>query len=461
MKNSMKIIWCFFIPLFLHSISFGEAVSRSPTAAPRFPGIKAEFDNAWANAITRDQKLKIMRDTVGKGRHAGEPVLNRMFKNFDPAFFKLDPDLPGVKENVKFIASDNCNKSKGHARELIYANSFERDGRFKMNSIGEQRKYPNLVGPESSSGKLITKGESDLSLIHKETGQKIRVEVKKIKLSTQISNLEKYKRQIIKMGYDLLYKGETQVFANRHEVTRELKDFAKKHGIQVVENLSSKTDPKPPSKSINSVLNELDRDCRSKARISALTGSTMHASLGIYFAIQSAIKLKTDIDNFDRSEVATFRVAKDGAFFLSGLSFVGGQGANLALQNPKWENSKYLKNVSRYAARVGIAFAVLGEGLEIYEYARGHQTPREFYRGQASIVAGIGGGLGGAYAGALVCAPIFPPFGSIAGGIVFGVGGGLFGSSIAEKATNTLYYFNDKILDDRFAEILEKHYAMN
>ena len=461
MKNSMKIIWCFFIPLFLHSISFGEAVSRSPTTAPRFPGIKAEFNNAWANATTRDQKLKIMRDTVGKGRHAGEPVLNRMFKNFDPVFVILDPDLSGLKGNVILIASDNRNKSKGHARELIYANSIERDGRFKMISIGEPRKYPNLVGPEGSSGKLITKGEADLSFFHKETGQKIRVEVKDIKVSTQISNLEQYKRQIINMRYDLLSKGELQVFANRHEVIRELKDFAKEHGVKVVENVSSKTDPKPPSKSITSVLNDSEIDCRNKARISALTGSTLQASVGIYFAIQSAIRLKNGIENFDHSEGATFRVAKDGAFFLSGLSFVSGQAANMALQNPKWEKSTYLKYISKFGARVGAGFAGLGEGFEIYSYVRGYQTPRDFWRGQSSMAGGLVGGLGGAYAGALVCAPIFPPFSSIVGGIVFGVGGGLFGSSIAEKATNTLYIFNDKQLDDRFTEILKKHYAMN
>ena len=462
MKKSLKIIFCFFTPLFLHSISFGEAVLRSPTAAPRFPGIKTEFENAWANATTRDQKLKIIRDTIGKGRHAGAPVAERMFKNFDPNFFKLDPDLPGVKETVKMIASDNPYKSKGHARELALANSIAKDGRFEMTSIGEKRKYPNLVGPEGSSGKLITKGEADLSFIHKKSGQKIRMEVKNVKLSTQISNLEKYKSQIIKMWYDRLSRGETQVFVNRYEVTRELKDFAKKHDVQVVENLSSKTDPKPSSKSINSVLTELDRDCRSTARISALTGSTMQASLGIYFAIQSAIRLKNDIENFDRSEVATFKVAKDGAFFLSGLSFVSGPVANLALQNPKWENSKYLKYISKYGPGVGFAFAGLGEGLEIYSYISGYQTPRDFWRGQSSMAGGFVGGVGAVFfAGKILAVYVPHPIIKVIGITLMAIVGGEYGSKLGGTGVDLLYKFQDEKTEEKFTEILKKHYAIN
>lgn len=464
MNQALKFAIFLFVSFQMESISVAQVLTKKPSILPRYPSIRADFDNQWSNAITSEQKLNVFRNALSKGRHSGNKLMINMFKNFDPTFFYLDPDLPGLKDVVKMIASDNSKKSAGHARELLYANSIKKDGRFKINSFGEKRDYPNLISLEGVGVKPIpiTKGEADLYFTHVETGVKVRMEVKKTKLSTQRANLIKYKRQIIKMAYDFQTRGEIQVFVNRHEILPELKEFAKKHGVQVAENISSNSNPKMPSHSISTVINSLDKDCIRRVRISILTGSSINAAMGIYFAIHSGSKLKNSIQAYDGSEVTNFRIAKDGISFLGGLSFASGQFANLALRNPKWENSKHLKTFSKYAGGIGIAFAIFGETLEVYDFARGHQTPREFYRGQASIVAGFGGGAGGAYLGVVVCSPIFPPFGSIVGGIVFGVGGGFFGSIVAEKTADQIYYFKDQKLDDRYyAEVLKKHYFEN
>lgn len=462
MKYSLQILFFIFVFNQFLFVAFAEDISKKNIDLPKYPQIKAEFDNQWSKAITKDQKLKVFRETIGKGRHSGRPILNNMFKNFDPEFFRLDPDLPGLDKIIKLIASDNSKKSIGHAREILYANSIESDGRFKMLSFGEERKYPNLNSPQGSSSKLITKGEADLLFIHKETGQKVRMEVKKTNLRSQRANINKYKSQIIKMAYDFRTKGEIQIFVNRHEILPELKEFAKKHGVQIAENVSSKSNAKPPTQSIDKIIDKLDKDIIRQARFSALTGLTMQASMGICFAILSANKLKNSIQNNDGSDISSFRIAKDGISFVGGLSFASGQVGNLALKNPKWENSKSLKIFSKYAGRMGIAFAALGEAFEIIEFARGYKTPREFYRGQTSIVAGVGGGAGGAYIGAVICAPIFPPFGSIVGGILFGVGGGFLGSTVADKTVDQIYYFNDQKLDKRYyTEVLKPHYNLN
>src|SRR5262245_43114365 len=83
---------------------------------PKYPGIRTQFNQSLSQAVTNEQRLALFGETVAQGRHSGRPMMQRMFGNFAPGSFNLDPNTPGLATTVRQLASDNRNVVIGHAR---------------------------------------------------------------------------------------------------------------------------------------------------------------------------------------------------------------------------------------------------------------------------------------------------------------------------------------------------------
>ncbi len=95
--------------------------AQVPAAAPRlprYPEIKAHFDDSLSKVSTDEARWDLYRLAVAHGRHSGVPMLMRMFGNFEPGSFKLSASTPGLSAAVRLLASDNRNVAKGSAADF-------------------------------------------------------------------------------------------------------------------------------------------------------------------------------------------------------------------------------------------------------------------------------------------------------------------------------------------------------
>lgn len=443
----------------------GNVYAQVPAAAPRlprYPGIRDQFNRSLSQAKTSEQLLNLYRQTLAQGRYSGKPMLMRMFGNFQPGAFNLNPSTPGLSTVVRILASDNPNKVKGHSRELRYAMSISNDPRFRDIRLGERRVYRHLGG-----------GEADIVFRHQGTGLQVRMEVKNMTPFSQRRNLAKIQNQILRMAQDARRTGEMQVWANRENVLPEVRAFAERHGIRVEERLrTGRANWQAGDRSFQDFANGLDKELRVQARLTAMAGS-VKAGMGAYLAYQAIRQLANDVAAFGSGEGDWLRIGEHGSTLLAGGGLGTAGVAQVTRQIPALANSARVVSLTKWGGRLGIAGTVLAEGFLLGQYMSGDLTERQFWHGQASLGGGLVGGAAGGFvglkAGALTGGAIgtfFGPGGTLIGAGIGGtigalgggIGGGYAGSHFAGRGVERLYQLQDAEQQESYAHFLLRHY---
>ncbi|GIW82395.1 MAG: hypothetical protein KatS3mg105_4202 [Gemmatales bacterium] len=439
-------------------------VAQAPVAAPalpRYPEIKTQFNQSLSQALTNEQRLDLFRQTVAQGRHSGRPMLKRMFGNFEPGSFNLSSTTAGLDKTVRLLASDNRNVVIGNARTLRYAMSINSDSRFTVIGLNQPR--------SNSAGNT----DADIVFRHKPTGLQVRMEVKNMSLASQRANFDKIKQQLLKMAEDARRTGEMQVWANRQKVLPEVRAFAERHGIRVEERLrTGNTNLRPGDRSFQDFANDLDKELRLQAKLTAWAGS-LKAGMGAYLVYQAIRQLKDDVSSFAGTHGDWLRIGEHGSTLLAGSGFASAGAAQIARRIPALANSARLISLARWGGRLGLAGTVLAEGFLVSQYLSGDLSQRQFWVGQASLGGGLAGSVVGGFvgfkAGALTGGAIgsaFGPAGSVIGAgigatvgtIAGGVGGGYAGAHFAGRVVENRYRLQDAEQQEKYAQFLLKHY---
>ena len=429
---------------------------------PRYPAIRTQFNQTLSQTLTNEQRLELFRQTVTQGRYSGRPMLMRMFGNFEPGPFNLSSATQGLSTTVRLLASDNPNVVIGNARTLRYAMGLQGDGRFQV--IGLNRPRLNSIG----------KTDADTVFRHQVTGLQGRMEVKNMSLSSQRANLPKIQKQILKMVQDARLTGEIQIWGNRQNVLPEIWTFAAQHGITVVERLrTGNTNLHPEDIGFRAFADGLDKQFHVQAKLIAMAGS-VRLGMGAYMVYQASRQLANDLADFGRGQGDWVRLGEHALIFVAGSGLTVAGSAQLAHQIPSLANSARLVSLTKWSGRIEVVGAVLAEGFLVTQYMSGDVTERQFWYGQASLGGGLVGGAAGGFVGLKAGAVLGADIGSLVapgpgtaigaaiggtiGAIGGGIGGGYVGAHFAGRGAESLYRFQDREQQERYAKFLLRHY---
>jgi hypothetical protein len=335
------------------------------------------------------------------------------------------------------------------------------DGRFQV--VGLNRPRVNAAGTT----------DADIVFRHQATGLQGRMEVKNMSPASQRASLAKIKSQIVKMARDARATGEIQVWANRQQVLPEIRAFAERQGVQVVERLrTGNSNVRSQDVRFRDFANAMDARCRFQARLTTVMGS-VQLGMGAYMACQAVQQLEKDLAQFQGTQSEWLQVGEHGSTLLAGGSFTVAGAAQLARQVPGLANSSRLLMLSKWGGRLGLAGMAVTEGILVSQYASGQVTERQFVRGQVSLGGGLAGGTAGSmagfYAGAWTGAAIgsfFGPAGAATGAGIGGtigllgggLGGGYVGAQYAGYGLESYYQLQDREQHERYVQFLLRHY---
>lgn len=364
-----KDIW---LALCLVFIAANTVIAReSVTARPTFQGpsvlaVKEEWGAHMRQFAQTGDRTRIQS-------YATELLENSLkgkggFQKHFPSGFALEVTKGNIGKVIRLAtASQNANMRIGYMREVKYLNGIALDGRFRIDSNSD------LV---NRGGKWL---EFDATLQHKVTGERLRLEIKDVKVRS--SNIAELKSQIERLGAEAKRSGERQSWVNRKAIPDAYRgDFiahAEKHGVKVYDNISTgrATVAAGKAKSLGSVLAQEEKEL---ARIASRSASRQ---LG--------------------------------------------------------------RTVGRWGGRVGGAVSVGVFAYSANQWRRGTISTQEFAAHTAGAAGGALGAWGGAEAGAAAGAligSVIPGLGTVVGGvvggIVGGISGGFAGSWAGEHAVN-------------------------
>lgn len=449
--------------MLVSSTSQAQVALRS-APAPRYQQIKTWHEQQWALATTPSEKMEVLRQTVRQGRHSGDRRLFNQFKNFG-GDFAFDTDLPGLRQSILYLASDNRNVAMGAARTLRYAGVINGDARFEF--TGLNRVIENAAG----------KTDADLLFRHKQTGKSVRIEVKEWSPQAQRANLRRAETQFRKMAEDRRVTGRLQAWVNRRGNTPRIESLGKKYGIPVYANVATgKTAYKPGQMTLAKVLNDTDRRATFFPR--TISGG-LELGLGAYQLwvagpeMWNELELLLDPDRADQASRA--RLGQQGSLALGGglLTMSGGikslDTISKILKFQKLSSlSTRLSGLSRWSGRLGVGVTLLASGFVVGQYYRGDLTDRQFTQILSpmggGVLGGLGGGWGGAALGSWVGFMCGGPFGAGIGGtigaILGGFGGGYAGSSLVAYGVNTYYAIKDQSMEAERVKAIYAHYGL-
>jgi hypothetical protein len=164
--------------------------AQAPVAAPalpRYPGIRTQFNISLSEVSTVAGRVDVFRTLVRRTQFGW--ITTRSHGILRPGRFYLDPYLPRVSTSFVTLASTSPTAT-GNFRTLLYSNSLEADGRFRV--LGLNRPRRNSLG----------RTDADVVFRHQPTGLQVRLEVKDMSPASQRSKLGEIKTQILKMAQD-------------------------------------------------------------------------------------------------------------------------------------------------------------------------------------------------------------------------------------------------------------------
>lgn len=443
------------------------ATLPSPVRGTPYAQMRTWHEQSLLLQPTQAERLEMLRTLVRAGP-LGQRGLERMFQNLEGAGV-FDPTIPGVEKNLRLTASWNLNVSKGAARNHVYAVRVARDPSFRLLAVD----WP-LFDP---AGRMLT--DKDLLFQHRPTGTRCRIESKDVQPESQRRALAHYQTQIDKMAAEYRRTGELQAFVNRRAVVPELKDYARRQGVPVYENVvTSERNLGAGQTRFDAVLADMRRQATIRASLKLWQGGAQ-AGLGVAVLAEAIPALCEDFaggaDADASSETPWVRTAQHGALAAGGgLMMTSGTIGLGSRFSPAVAGGSRWMALGRWSGRAGAAAVVAADAFVVWQYQQGWLTPRQFWSAQSGFAGGIvGGGVGGwagaksgALAGGAVGAFFGPegiPIGAAIGGFLGGVGGayggGYLGSTWASHATASYYLFKDQDTERRFVEFLGAYYG--
>lgn len=400
-----KIIILAIIIVYTKIPSFGDITLLPHNSS--FQDIKNLLvSNHWENFNTY-QKVQGFREIVKKSRY-GNRGLKNIFKNFRGEGY-IDPNIPGVEKTISLVSSISRSQAKGAMRTLVYATKIYHHPEFEL--LGVNKYY------RDKNGKILS--DKDLLLRHKKTGVTYHIEVKDMKPSSQYADIKRLKRQIDLMAKDRSKNGEVKVWVNRHQTIPEIKNYAKRKGIILYENVGTgkmvKTDFE------KNVLDDLSKRANMMANQKIIIAET---GMGILIFATSSYNIYQE---YQKEKPDLLKIGENAGWGLLGAGMI------LSGISPLNSSSQLLSNIGRLTGIVGL---IIAEGFIVIQYNRGNITLREFSTTTAGIISAFIGAYGGSIIGTSIAGPI--------GGVIGGIIGGMIGYFAVQEISNLWYNYLDK-----------------
>jgi len=370
------------------------------------------------------QKIQGFREIINRSIY-GNRGLNNICKNFRGKGY-INPNIPGIVKNLRFIASSSKSQAKGAMRTHIYATEIYHNPEFKLLEVDK------LV--YDKKGKILT--DKDLFFEHKSTGQRFQIEVKEVKPSSQRADIKRLKSQIDKMAKDMKRTGELKVLVNRKKTIPEIKNYAKQKGVLFYENV--KTGKKAKIDFNKNILKDLAKKAKKLNKIKNGIG-TGTAGIGLLVLGVSSHNIYQELQKENWNSLI---IGENTGWAVLGAGMTTAGIGQLA-------KSSLTMTIGRGAGGVGF---VIAEGFIVAQYANDNITTRDFYTNQSGLICALAGAKGGVLIGGSI-GGWFGGVGAPVGGVLGGVGGGIIGYFIGTKSANYVY----GLLDQQEREIVFTH----
>jgi hypothetical protein len=361
---------------------FAAQVAAQPTLALA-PALTHHEQAAALGGATKAERLNWMRENVS------EPWrLEKQFKNFEGKGY-IEPTIPGVTKNVNALNSLSQQQAKGAARTLLFATKAYHDPRFQ------------LVALDQPVNESYGRTDKDLVLRNRQTGQRVRVEVKDVKPASQRADLERIKGQIDKMAAEYRRTGELQAWANRQETIPAIKEYARQKGVPTYE--------KTKQTEFTKVLDDLERRSVVETRVK-FAGSALSTGAGIKLLYDATRGLLNATHSDENDLTTNLRIgeqlsllAAGGGYTASGVAAAASTpfiAEKLGIELTEKTLAK-LGGITKWGGRAGIVGVILGEGLGIgidyYKWDEMTARQRSVSKVQHSVSIGtlaVGFGIG-------------------------------------------------------------------
>lgn len=433
-----------------------QAIALKPPAygSSSFEQRKTYQEQALALGGTKRQHNEINRN-VFESKYGERGVAN-IFGGKFPGL-----NASGINQTIRLGTSDNPNQAKGHLREYIYANAFDRGGEFRVLATGKK------LGPEFDGTDI------DNYLQHIKTGIKVAVESKEVKLENQ--NLDVYKTKVLRLAAYSKSTGEPFGFINRHGFKPEIRQFIEQNWGFVFGNVATGklSGQKPGNTRFRDMEKVLSQSLNLKAE-SSLYGGGGEIGIGIWMLSQSAPETLADLENVLNPETRDtqnfLRLGEHGTMSLAAISGITAGTARVIGNSKLASNVRTLNGlgmVSKWGGRAGLALFGVSEVFIITQWKTGGLNDRQFYTIQSSLGGGLAGGVVGAEAGAAAGAAIGVWFfgagavpGAAIGGVVGGLAGGFGGAKLGEMAATSHYSKLDENQKRQVEASIYQHYGV-
>ncbi len=388
-----------------------------PGTLRNYQDIKTWHERYLSAEQGRQGRTEALRTIVRSGS-LGERGLQRIFGDFKGRM-ALDPRIPGVEKTARLLASSNRSQVKGHTRELLYAANLHTDGRNTL--VQMSRKLDRAWGMT----------DADIVLRNRATGLYGRIEVKDYSLRSQISNQDKLKVQMSKMGREWQRTGQLQFWMNRHGITPELQRHARRAGIVTLSSVATGSRVPPGTQSFDQALARIDNQFARTAQVRALSGSAMvgFGAAMLWEALPGTVSVIREVATGDASTADWMRLGSSSSYTFGGAGLMSsGAAMLLAPQLSEVAQSK----IYGLAPRLGwlsVASVGVGVGIDWLRYRRGAISSDQFWKSAVRSSAVSATALAGAWVGG-IAGSYASPTGAALGAAL----GGAAGAAAAEVA---------------------------
>ena len=435
--------------LFAHGTIMAEGVAKvDPGTLRNYQDIKTWHERYLSAEQGRQGRTEALRTIVRSGS-LGERGLQRIFGDFKGRM-AIDPRIPGVEKTARLLASSNRSQVKGHTRELLYAANLHTDGRNTL--VQMSRKLDRAWG----------KTDADIVLQNRTTGLYGRIEVKDYSLRSQISNQDKLKVQMSKMGREWQRTGQLQFWMNRHGITPELQRHARRAGIVTLSSVATGRRLPPGTKSFEQALARIDNQFARTARVRALSGSAMvgFGAAMLWEALPGTVSAIREVAAEDASTAGWMRLGSSSSYTFGGAGLMSSGTAMLLAPRLSEAAQGKIYGLAPRLGLLSVASVGVGVGFDWLRYRRGAISSDQFWKSavrssavSATAVAGAWiGGIAGYYASA-------NPAGAAWGAALGGTAGAAAAEVAGAKVLMEIERRKRKEFDQVFGDTVSRSYG--
>jgi hypothetical protein len=412
---------CFLIAIGLLAMCSGQAISQDALAPPAYGDpygdIKPWHEHRMSLPRTNAEKLDDLH-TLLKAR-IGQPGLDNMFGDRlangtvvpGSGRLTLPLDTPGLEQSVRLSALDSWRSSEGYGTTLRYAERLRRGGRFRIDGLNQPYRH-EVDG-------TVFRGDHDLQITSRRTGQKFDIEVKNRKPASLTKDFTRLQKQVSREIKNARAAGRQYVFVNRQGVPTRLREFIESQGGHCLENVSSKD--------IHAQVARLDRLTGwQRVRLGGglglagvgLAGGVyeMYASGTLAYNEIHVLIFESDAD----ATLASLNLARHSLRFVAGGVGATESVAGGLLMLGIGSGSKILTTYIPGVGLVVVPLVMAGEGgIAVVSWQLGHMSDADFGRAMTRLGVQAGGLAIGATIGGAI-GSFFPVIGTLGGAVIGG-----------------------------------------